>query len=242
MSITDRYRTRREPKQVRSTGTHSHAPTRPSSRSSSARNPPRTHSSTHWKEDLRRLVNFSATVVLSALLSLWLQHQMREFRVTNHPVSRPSEPVSETQTTPEESLADTNSPEPPSSFTVGKMEDLYRKHLEEILHTLRSHPAVRLVKMRLPKSLLNYQRNIASAEDGGTLRLSARAELIPMIAVSQGARRFLDQSLVTYVDPHTIPARMFSTAKLPFSLSALNNFLLIPDLSGPNAGYFTFEH
>jgi hypothetical protein len=87
-----------------------------------------------------------------------------------------------------------------------------------------------------------YQRNVASSEDGGALRLSARAELLPMIAVSVGARRFLDQSLVTYIDPHSIPARVFSTAKLPFSLATLSNFLLIPDLSGPNAGYFAFEH
>lgn len=183
---------------------------------------------------------FCALVICSALLSFWMQQQwtVGDARTKNATLKRYSRKNAATAESTDGATSET--PDPAIS-SVGKMEDLYRKHLEEILHTLRANPSIRMVKLMLPNLILNYQRNLASLEDGSTLRLQARTTEIPVLAISVGSRRLLEQMLITYIDPRTIPPRVIDGSNLPFNPKMLPQFLLVPDLSSTNAAMYTFE-
>lgn len=201
-----------------------------------------THASKRFAKVKRVLLpagKFCALVVCSALLSSWMQQQWNVGEGKSKlsalkRYGRKNAAVPEGETT-----ASTESSDP--TPVVGKMEDLYRKHLEEIFHTLRTNPSVRMVKMKMPALILNYQRNLASLDDGSTLRLQAKGSEVPVIAISLTSRRFLEQMLITYIDPKTIPPRLISSTTLPFNPKMLPQFLIVPDLSGGNANAFVFE-
>jgi len=173
---------------------------------------------------------FSATVIASALLAIWLPHAWRGFTTTVKRATRSTE--GDENRLP----SATRRPVP-----VGKIEDLYRKHLEEIFRSLDAHGSVTMVKVRLPVNLLRYQQNPATSEGGRALRLEGEANTIPFVAVSVTARKFLDQMLVTYVDPQKLPPQFIPDKLLPFKSSLLSQFILVPDLSGDNAAYFSFD-
>jgi len=180
---------------------------------------------------------FTLTVICSSLLSIWLQKEWRLLPPTG------KKPVAETgkKSSRSSATSDSDSERSSAQVPVGKMEDLYRKHLQEILHTLRTNSSVRMVKLRLPNSVLKFQRNLASASDGDSFRLEGRTDEIPFIAVSMSAQKFLDQMAVSYIHPKSLPPGLINSSRLPFNSSALTQFLLLPDLSGNNAAFFTFE-
>ena len=118
-----------------------------------------------------------------------------------------------------------------------ELGDFYSEYLGEVLRALRANPKVRMARMDLPQTVLTYQRNVATLEQGGSAyRLQARGKTIPVIAVSRNAKSFLEEMRVTYIDPEALPKRN----GFGLSESAAKQYLFIPDVSGTNMKKFAF--
>lgn len=192
------------------------------------------HIPTFWRSErhkkvTRELGRFLLTVLCSSLLTLWLQSTWGNFfKRSTASVRQTAKPT----------------PNPKSDVPVGKMEDLYRKHLEEIVHTLKAQGGEKIADVSMSSVILKYQRNLASNRDGSAFFLDARTDEAPFMAVSKESRRFLDQMLVVYVVPQDLPPGLIKEAlRGPNSINpeVLNDTILIPDLTGDNAAFYSFE-
>jgi len=123
-----------------------------------------------------------------------------------------------------------------------ELSEFYGKYLDEVFKTLRQDRRVRMVKLDVPNTILNYQRFLASQGDkGANLKLLGRGTVIPVIAVSRGLQNYLEEMRVTYVDPKSLPANVIENNQLALGKDMLSQFLLVPDLSGANARHFYFS-
>jgi hypothetical protein len=193
------------------------------------------HISSFWRSEkhrkiARELGRFGLTVVMSSVLTIWIQRGWRG-------------PDSNSRLSKSTSRSRTPSSANPQ-VPVGKTEDLYRRHLEEIVHTLKSQGGERMADTILPSVILKYQRNVATNRDGSSFQLDSQSDEAPFMAVSKKAKRFLNQMLVIYIEPADLPPGLLEGGlkhPLPFSTSVLQDIILVPDLTGNNAAFFTFE-
>jgi hypothetical protein len=183
-----------------------------------------------WGDITKSLVRFAATVVCSALLSVWIDHKVVSVR--RHWGLRES-PDSPAQIQPYQPSRGGN--------PAGETEVLYAKHLVEILRVLRADRSIRMIRLEVPSTVLNYQRGLASREDGSTMRLKGRTGHVPIFAVSRSSKKYLEENLVTYIDPYALPHDLVEGLSLPFDHTQLSHFLLVPDLSGTNASSFVIQ-
>lgn len=116
--------------------------------------------------------------------------------------------------------------------TLGRMENLYRQHLEEVIQLIRSKPQYRMLALELPASALSFQRGIASAREGTAFHLQTKESRFPVLAISKSARPLLDQMVVDYIIPSSLPRKALEGALLPFHVQKLEEYLLVPDLTG----------
>lgn len=141
----------------------------------------------------------------------------------------------------EEAAHDTSQAPPgPGARRVGDLEEQYRKHLEETFAILRTQQAVQMIKCKVPGSILHFQRQTASADEA-PVNLRGRVPQIPVVAVSRTTRNFLNQTLIIYVDPLSLPAKVLNSLELPFRRTLVSKYLLVPDLSGKNVTLYSFQ-
>ncbi len=195
-----------------------------------------------WRSDKHRKwvvegTRFTLTVIASSLLAIWLPHQWRNLVRALERANR-SEASSSAPGENNQSLLPAEARRP---VPVGKMEDLYRKHLEEIFRTLEARQSVKIIRMRLPVSILKYQQNAANPKNEKGVLLQGVSFQVPIAAVPISAKSFLEQMLVTYIDPQKLPSEYIPEQMLPFKEALIGNFVLVPDLTGDNAAYFSFD-
>jgi hypothetical protein len=180
------------------------------------------------------ILRFSVTVACAAMLSVWIQTKLSNRR--SHPIAVAQVPPHRAGFGHGYSVH-----RPISEGPSDELSDFYSKYLDEVLKTLRADRRVRMVRLELPNAVLNYQRFLASQpESGSSMRLLGRGDSIPVIAVSRGSKDFLEEMRVTYVDPKSLPAQLLESKELPLGASAIQQYLLVPDLSGANAQRFYF--
>ena len=187
------------------------------------------------KDFIIESTRFTATVLFAAILSVWLQNHLS--RLPSGAIAKSQEipQVSSPQVSPIEEASTADAPEPQED-----LNGFYARYLEDVLKTLRADRKVRMVRLELPNVVLNYQRFLASQETESGLRLQGRAATIPFIAVSRGSKPFLDEMKVAYVDPKVLPPRLIDPSSVVLSRSALQKYLLIPDLSGTGSLKYFF--
>jgi hypothetical protein len=202
------------------------------------------------------LIRFGASVVCSAVLALWMQHEWRlrvhrTKKISTTTVASP-EPIAQEDavTFPQAEVPNTYAEQPLSSSRlanphetehVNDLNGYYSQYLATILHTLRSDRKIRMAKLELPSAILSYQRNLASTEKGGAaVHLSPRTAVIPVIAISRESRPYLEEMRITYIDPERLPAQLVNPANTSVSPEVLKRFILVPDLSGANSKKYVF--
>jgi hypothetical protein len=176
---------------------------------------------------------FGGTVLCTALATLWIERQYPHWKrswlahtgarkLLSYQPSRP--PVS------------------PQSLGARpkNLGDHYGRYLEEALPLLRQDTSVRMVKMEMPGSILEYQQSQALRGEGQMIRMGAATSRVPVLAVSKNAKEFLTTMRITFVDPNDIPSDRFKGAKPLAEKTLRDGFLLIPDVTGSGARNYNF--
>lgn len=115
----------------------------------------------------------------------------------------------------------------------------YSHYLKGIFKTLRAERKIRMVNLELPASILS-RRQVAD-EARSDFEIIARAEEIPVVAVSRNAKRFLEQMRVVTIDPNSLPPEVLLGLTGPLSGENLKRFVLIPDVSRANGQAFVIK-
>ncbi len=114
----------------------------------------------------------------------------------------------------------------------------YSVYLKEVLRSLRLVRSVHMMAFELPGSVLRYQPGQRTISSDPLPRLRARTRTIPVVAISRGARRFLRQMQVIYLEPTAIPSSLLPRRLTSVSSQTLANYVLVPDLSGKKCNRF----
>lgn len=172
---------------------------------------------------------FVATVVASALLSVFLQRVgPKAFRTLQwHWTSSASvrRPVLA-------SLAPTR--------IVPAIEQ-YRRYFDEAMPLIRGDQGVRMIKVTVPAAALDAQRNGQHNSREVGYALHARGASFPALAVTRNALPFLESMRVTYIDLGKSDTLAEQIEAPLDGLLVARDYLIVPDVSGTNEKSFKFE-
>ena len=86
---------------------------------------------------------------------------------------------------------------------------------------------VRIVRVRLPNTVLGYRRILASDEG---LAFRPEGQSISVLAISRNAKPILEGNFISYIDPAHLPGDLVKTLELPFHSGVLKDYLLVPEV------------
>jgi hypothetical protein len=192
------------------------------------------------KENIRSTLRFLLTVAVSCVFTLWLEHRHPSTvaRILAAPSAVRKLLSLQPQWSPE--AVPVHVAAPVTTARTRSLGDHYSRYLDEALPLLRSDADVRMVKIEVPSSVLDFQQSAATAGENALLRLHATSARIPAIAVSKNAREFLTAMRITFIDPTAVPKDRLP--KLPILAATWQNeYLLVPDPSGEQSKLFVFS-
>jgi len=118
----------------------------------------------------------------------------------------------------------------------------YERYYSEAMPMLRADASVTLLSVEVPAAALQYQNNGRTKTRTASYALRARSRSFPAIAVSRNARAFLESMRLTFVDPKRLPSSLIENIGTPVDRDRfVENFLLVPDVTGERAGLFSFQ-